>query len=76
MHRMPIEAKRGSRLHIAILTALLAMGLPAAACAGADGGDLRAVVGAADGHALRLHVQLHFEGSRASGTVAATPETG
>ena len=44
MHRMPIEAKRGSRLHIAILTALLAMGLPAAACAGADGGDLRAVV--------------------------------
>ena len=40
------------------------------------GGDLRAVVGAADGHALRLHVRLHFEGSRASGTVTATPETG
>jgi transglutaminase-like putative cysteine protease len=41
---MPIEAKRGSRLHVAMLTTLLAMGLPAAACADAGGGDPGVVV--------------------------------
>ena len=44
MHRMPTEATRSSRLHVAMLTALLAMWLPAVALADADGSDQGAVI--------------------------------
>jgi hypothetical protein len=41
-----------------------------------DGGDMVALVGAADGSVLRLHMRVRFDATAASGTLTATPEAG